>query len=562
MYSIIHLLRECFMLTSLSIDNFTIIDNLELDFNKGMTAITGETGVGKSVMLDALKFAMGFRASQDQVLKQNRRSSVQAYFDVSKLPKTKQWLKARDLEHGNECLLRRVMTPEGRSRGYINGTPSTLADLKEISMLLVHMHDQHAHHALLQNNIQRDMVDDYAGCQNQTRRVRQIWQAYDRCQIRIKQASDTKLASTSRIQLLQYQIKEIEMLQLTEGEIETLEQQQTLLSKADENRSVCQAMKLTLTEDANSITGQLNTCAKMVNGNSLFQEVSELFENARIQIEEACSGLSYIEQSIDENPEQLASIEKKLSTIYDVARKHKVQACELMSFFKTLTQELQELQLLHEDLPELEKQKQSLQNSFVNESKKLSQLRKQGADKLKKSVTCLLNELNMTKTIFHVDVKQLKSPECSGMDKINFQIQGEGTTAFYDLDKVASGGELSRISLALQIINSECSGVQTLVFDEVDVGIGGATAEITGRLLRQLGKKCQLLCVTHQAQVASQAHYHLSVSRKTRNKQAVNLVRSLNSKLREKEVARMIAGVEITGQALAHARDMIHRAQG
>ena len=549
------------MLTSLSISNFAIIEHVDLEFSGGMTAITGETGVGKSIMLDALKFTMGSRASQELILKNNKRVDIRASFDLSKLPKALEWLKARDLDHGAECILRRIMTPEGRSRGYINGTPSTLTDLRNLSALLLHLHGQHGYHALLQPNLQRELLEHYAGSNNQARKVRQLWQACVQCQTKINNFHTSDQTQSARRHLLQYQIQEIDNLALQEGELESLEEEQSFLAKAHEHRGICERVQSALVDDDHGITQHLSTCLKSLSGNGIFSEVQSLLEDARIQIEEASTTMHHIDQTIDADPSRLPEIEQRLSQAYDIARKHRIRPDELLELQQKLHNELNQIEGEREDISQLEEQMQQLEHSFMGESEKLSKQRKHGAKKLEKAMTKLLGELGMATTQFNVDFSPLKSPDSSGIDKVVFQIQCNGDDTFADLDKVASGGELSRISLAVQIITAQNTGIKTLVFDEVDVGIGGATAEIVGRLLRQLGEKGQVLCITHQAQVASQAHYHLSVMKKQHDKQAINLVKPLNDPLREKEVARMIAGVEITGQALAHARDMIHRAR-
>lgn len=549
------------MLTSLSISNFVIIDHVELDFSGGMTAITGETGAGKSIMLDALKFTMGSRASQGLILKENKRADIRASFDLRKLPKVIEWLKARDLDHGSECILRRVMTPEGRSRGYINGAPSTLTDLRSISELLLHLHGQHGYQALLQPCLQRELLDNYAGSHNQARKVRQLWQACMQCQEKINDFYTTDEAQSSRIQLLQYQVEEIESLSLQEDELELLEQEQNRLANAQEHRETCDLVQSALSGDEQGMVHQISICLKYLSGNTLFSEVQPLLEDARIQVEEASAAVHHIEQTIEADPARLPEVERRLSQVYDIARKHRIQPVELTARYETLDGELSLLKGEREDISQLEQQIQQLEHSFMDEAKKLSNQRKQGAKKLAKAITKLLCELGMNATQFHIDLAVLKVPDSSGLDKVVFQIQGNGNENPGDLDKIASGGELSRISLAVQIITAQSTGIKTLIFDEVDVGIGGATAEIVGRLLRQLGGKGQVLCITHQAQVASQAHYHLSVMKKQSAHEAINLVKPLDAPLREKEVARMIAGVEITGQALAHAREMINRAQ-
>jgi len=549
------------MLYALSISNFAIIEQSEMEFSSGMTAITGESGVGKSIMLDALKFAMGSRASQECILKGNKRADIRASFDISHLPLAMEWLKDRDLDHNTDCILRRVMTPDGRSRGYINGASSTLSDLRSISELLLHLHGQHGYHSLLQPLVQRELLDNYANNNNQLRKVKQLWQACAQCKTKIDQFDKTDQVKSAKIQLLEYQVHELDKLNLQQGELASLESDQSLLAESCDIGKHCQILQSLLSTDEQNIADQLISCQKLVANNKRLSNVGSLLQEASIQIEEALSETVNIERHIETDPEKLSEIEHRLSLIHDIARKHRVQPSELQALHTSLAKELDTLNAEREDISLLKQRMQQLEKSFMDEAIKLSNRRKQSAKKLAKAINNLLQELGMATSLFHVSFSELKTPDSYGIDKVCFQIQGDEKIKAQPLDKIASGGELSRISLAIQIVTAQSTGIKTLVFDEIDVGIGGATAEIVGRLLRQLGGQGQVLCITHQAQVASQAHSHLSVMKKGKAHQQVNMVKPLNDLSREKEVARMIAGVEITGQALAHARDMINRAR-
>lgn len=549
------------MLTALSINNFAVIGCSELEFSSGMTAVTGETGAGKSIMIDALKFAMGDRVSREIITKDGQRTEVQAIFNITGLPYVQKWLKSKDLDHGDECILRRILTSEGRSRGYINGISSTMTELKQTGELLLQLHGQHDHQLLLQNHWQRELLDNYSGCENQARKVRQLWQAYMQCRTKIKNFNEIEQVQIAQKHLLRYQVQEINALELQKEELPSLEKERRQLSQANQCLETCQYVQAILSGSDYNAIHQMGLCVKQMSDVSLFGDASALMSEAIIQLEEATNAITRIETQVEINPVRLTETEQRLSSIYDIARKHHIQPAKLTELQQKLTSELNHLETMCEDICALEQQMKEVEAFFLCEARKLSQQRHQGASKLTAQITCLMKELAFSDYQFKTNLSPLSSPDSSGMDKVTFQIKSNESNTGISLGKIVSGGELSRISLAIQIATARRSGIQTLIFDEVDVGIGGATAEIVGRLLRQLGNKCQVVCITHQAQVASQAHHHLSAIKKRNARQYINLVKTSDNTLREQEVARMIAGVKITGQALAHAKDMINRAQ-
>ncbi len=549
------------MLIALSINHFAAINHSELEFSSGMTAVTGETGAGKSILLDALKFTMGDRVSKEIISTERQQAEVQATFNINKLPALQEWLKSKDLYHGDECILRRIFTAEGRSRGYINGTASTMTELKQAGEFLLQLHGQHDHQLLLQHQWQRELLDHYAGCENKVRKVRQLWHACMQCKAKIKKINETASAQIAQGQLLRYQVEEIKALAFKKNELQDLEAEHKQLLQANKYLDVCHYVQSILCTGDHGTLHQLRLCIKQMAEMPLFDDIYTLINEAVIQMEEAVSTITQLESQIEINPERLAETEQRLSSAYDIARKHHKQPAELSELQQQLTAELNHLETVHEDINLLEQQMKEMEASFLREAKKLSQQRHQGAGKMASYITQLMKELAINDYHFHIQLSPLLSPESSGMDKVAFQVKRDKQNAGASLEKIVSGGELSRISLAIQIATAKRLGVHTLIFDEVDVGIGGATAEIVGRLLRQLGSRCQVICITHQAQVASQAHHHLSAIKKRNDRQYINLVKSNNNTLREQEVARMIAGVKVTGKALAHAKDMINRAQ-
>ena len=551
------------MLTHLSISHFAIVEQLDLDIPQGMSVITGETGAGKSIMLDALSLTLGSRAGADTVRTGCDRADIRATFDISALPEALHWLKARDMDCDHECILRRVITKDGRSRGYINGTPSPLADLRQLGQLLIDIHAQHEHQSLLRPATHIRLLDEYIGCKKLSTQVRESWQKWRQQQDRIKALLTQSKDQDARLQLLQYQTEELDRLSISEGEVESLEQEQKQLSNAETSLYTCQqVVNLCSENDNGNILHSLSLCQQLITDLGIdmpeLQETLNLLSTAQIQVEEATGELNRFVDHFEANPARLEEITTRLSTAYTLARKHHVAPEELHNLHTQLQQELESMQCSDEIIEELETELKAMFQEYQSLADRLGEKRKKGAVRLNKAVTKHIRELGMPAGQFYVDLQELSGdPQAQGMEEVRFLVSTNPGLPPRPLDKVASGGELSRISLAIQVITARTSGISTLVFDEVDVGIGGGTAEIVGRLLRELGKQGQVLCVTHQPQVASQGHTHLYVSKTLRKNSTRTRINSLDSEDRTKEVARMLGGVEITEQTLAHAREMI-----
>ncbi|MCL6270000.1 DNA repair protein RecN [Sansalvadorimonas sp. 2012CJ34-2] len=551
------------MLTHLSISHFAIVDQLDLDIPRGMSVITGETGAGKSIMLDALSLTLGSRADSDCVRTGCERADIRATFDINSLPEALQWLKARDLEADNECILRRVITKDGRSRGYINGTPSPLSDLRQLGQFLIDIHAQHEHQSLLRPSTHLKLLDEYAGNQKLSTQVREGWQKWRQLQDRIVSLQTQSKDQDARIQLLQYQNEELDRLSISEGEVEALEQEQKQLSNAEASLyTYQQVVNLCSESDNGNILHSLTLCQQLLAelGSDIpqLQDTQDMLATAQIQVEEATGELNRFVDNFEADPARLAEITERLSTVYTLARKHHVAPEELHQFHAELQQELESMQCSDEIIEELETELDSIQKQYQTLATKLSDKRRKSANRLNKAVSKHIHELGMPAGQFIVDINPLSGePQALGMEEVRFLVSTNPGTPPRPMDKVASGGELSRISLAIQVITAKTSGISTLVFDEVDVGIGGGTAEIVGRLLRELGDQGQVLCVTHQPQVASQGHTHLHVSKKLRKDSTRTHINTLQGEDRTKEVARMLGGVEMTEQTLAHAREMI-----
>ncbi|MDD7804852.1 MAG: DNA repair protein RecN [Endozoicomonas sp. (ex Botrylloides leachii)] len=552
------------MLNQLSISNYAIVNELDLNISKGMTAITGETGAGKSIMLDALGLAIGGRAGSDCIRPGAKRAEIIACFDLELCPAAKGWLEAHDLDSGNECILRRVITKSGRSSGYINGSPSTLADLKAIGELLIDIHGQHEHQSLLKKNTHRFFLDSFAHTTELANKVANIAIAYDRTQFDLDELLTCKQDQHERVQLLSYQLQELEDLALEENEIEVLEKEHRQLSNVTATLEACHQINTICTEsDAGNVLQQVALCINKLTQLSVdhpaISQSIDMLSSAHIQVEEAMGEINHFIDYLHTDPQHLHIIEERLSAIYDLARKHRIQPNQLIEKRHSLADEIERIQCHDEVANTLRNKLSELANAFYEQAELLSQKRQKAALKLQKSITSRMALLGMDKALFSVSLTRKINalPSTTGLEDIEFLVTTNPGQPLRPLVKVASGGELSRISLAIQVATAQTSYTPTLVFDEVDVGIGAGTAEVIGSMLREIGQQSQVLCVTHQPQVASQGHQHLCVNKKTSQSQSNTEVFSLTGDFRIQEVARMLGGVDITSSSLAHAKELL-----
>ena len=560
------------MLNQISISNFAIVDHLSLDIKPGMTAITGETGAGKSIMLDALSMALGGRADSDSIRAGSDRADITASFDLRRIPTARQWLQERDyLDHNNaeaECILRRVITREGRSRGYINGTLVTLSELKALGELLIDIHSQHAHQSLLKKSNHTTLLDEFAGSLNLSRDVARAAQDYRQAHEQLSALLSDQQDREERLQLLSYQFNELEQLHLQPGEVEQLEQEHRQQSQADATLTAChQVTQVCTSDEGDNLLQQLSFCLHRLSDlqidhpaiiNSL-----EMLSSAQIQVEEAVGELNHFVDHFEADPQRAREIEERLSAIFDLARKHRIQPEELLIKQQQIGEELEKVQCHDEQVAALEHAMAHLHHQHSQLARKLSAKRQSAARKLEKLVSERIALLGMPKGKFRVELTDIpeRTVAAQGLESIEFLVTTNPGQAPRPLAKVASGGELSRISLAIQVIIAQSAATPTLIFDEVDVGIGGATAEIVGSMLREVGKNGQVLCVTHQPQVASQAHQHLHVSKKVGRNTSSTSILQLDGKHRVHEIARMLGGVELTTPTLNHAQEMLFQAQ-
>jgi len=559
------------MLNQISISNFAIVDHLNLDINPGMTAITGETGAGKSIMLDALGLALGGRADSSCIRDGSNRAEISACFDLQRIPAARQWLQERDYLQDSgtsECILRRVITREGRSRGYINGTVVTLAELKALGELLIDIHSQHAHQSLLKKSNHTVLLDEFAGSLNLSRDVARMAQDYRQTREQLNALLSDQQDREERVQLLSYQLNELEQLHLQPGEVEQLEQEHRQQSQAGATLAAChQVTQACTNDDGNNLLQQLSFCLHRLGDLQIdhpaITNSLEMLSSAQIQVEEAVGELNHFIDHFEADPQRAGEIEERLSAIFDLARKHRIQPEELLSKQQQISEELEKVQCHDEQVAALEQAMAQLHSQHNQLAQKLSSQRQSAGRKLEKLVSERIALLGMPKGKFCVELTDIpeRTVAAQGLESIEFLVTTNPGQAPRPLAKVASGGELSRISLAIQVIIAQSAATPTLVFDEVDVGIGGGTAEIVGSMLREVGKNGQVLCVTHQPQVASQAHQHLHVSKKVSRNASSTRITQLDGEHRVHEIARMLGGVELTAPTLNHAQEMLFQAQ-
>ncbi|MGM0594326.1 MAG: DNA repair protein RecN [Pseudomonadota bacterium] len=554
------------MLKHLHIQNYTLVEQLEIDFEAGMSVLSGETGAGKSILLDALGLTLGDRAESTVLRPGSRRAEISASFDITALPAVCRWLEERELEMDGECILRRTISADGRSRGYINGQPSPVQSLRELGEQLVDIHGQHAHQSLHKRENQRHLLDAYAGqtalADKVARRYRQ-WQQLQQEYDTLRQASAERDA---RQELLRYQVEELEALQLQADELQTLSDEHARLANANQLLEGTQSAIAHLYEgDEQSIAAMLEQTLSQLQQlreyDSALGESCDMLDSALIQIKEATGDLRHYAEGLDLDPQQLAEVEQRLTVIHDLARKHRVEPEQLSELHQKLEQELQQLDSADSRLAGMETEISQAQQDYQSLAEQLSKGRRNGAKRLAKAVTENMQQLGMAGGRFDIALTPLeKGPTAHGLESVELQVSANPGQPLRPLSKVASGGELSRINLAIQVITAGQEGIPTLIFDEVDVGVGGGVAEMVGRQLRRLGESRQVLCVTHQPQVAAQGHHHFRISKQSRKGETRTQVVPIDAEVRVEEVARMSGGVKITEQTLEHARELIAQA--
>ena len=548
------------MLTNIDIQSLKLVERLELEIRPSMNVITGETGAGKSILLGALGLALGDRADSSLIPHDKNKTEINARFDLRSQPKALEWLRSRQLDDDEQCILRRVIQKEGPSRAFINGTPTTLSELKTFSQMLLDVHSQHEHQLLLKRNHQINLLDKYAGLEKQKERVSSVFEKLQETKAELKVIESARVETLAKEQLLRYQLEELETLGLKRGETNSLESSYKELEKTAQNRKkIEQTLALINGEQDQDILSLTNMALKNLSeiDSEHLLEIKELFESSLIQVEEASKDLSAFLENFDESSLKLKEIEDRLGHIYEIARKHKAQPEELVDLYETIGKTLSGLDASEQSYLKLGKSYEKIKDEYFEEAVKLSSKRSEISVNIEEKVTETLHSLGMSESIFKVEIIKDQVMTAEGTDKVEFLISTIPGDPPKSLNKIASGGELSRISLAIQVATVSGNDVPTIVFDEIDAGIGGPTAEVVGNLLKKLGHSTQVLCVTHLPQIAAKGETQYLVAKKQNDEKLFTVVEELSAEERIKEIARMLGGVQETKQSLSYAKTLL-----
>ncbi|THB70789.1 MAG: DNA repair protein RecN [Gammaproteobacteria bacterium] len=558
------------MISNIFIRNFAIVDQLELDFTKGMTAFTGETGAGKSILLDAIGLILGDRADTDTVRHGTDKAEVICTFDISAITPVKEWLEDNDLlADEDECTIRRIISSEGRSKSYINGSPAPLQSLKQLGEMLVNIHGQHEHQSLTKKITQREILDEYAQNQSLLEEISTLFKDFTATKAKLDELKQNNQSTLERVDYLRFQINQFESLALEENEYSRLSEEHKVLANAGNISATGQQVAQILNENEQfNVNDGLNQAISLISSIGIedkkLDAICELLSSAQIQADEAFGELSSYIDNIDLDPGRLVFVEDRIAAILDMARKHQSEPIELLKKLSALNEELESLENSEQITEDLENRLIELQNKYDQVAQKLTASRAKAAKDLSKQISASMNELGMSDGIFDIalSASQTTEPQKFGTDTIEYLVSANKGQPLKALGKIASGGELSRISLALQVAAANSIKIPTMIFDEVDTGIGGGIAQVVGNKLRQLADSRQVFCVTHLPQVASSAHQHLRVQKSIENENTKTDINLLDTEKRIDEIARMLGGVNITENTLNHAKEMIAEGSG
>lgn len=548
------------MLRRLTIRDFVLVDRLELEFETGFGTLTGETGAGKSILVDALAFALGERADTGLIRSASERAEVSAEFDLQDSPAAIRWLREQDLDTGEGLLLRRVLDGSGRSRAYLNGSPVTLQQLREVAESLVDIHGQHAHQSLLRGDAQRALLDSHARLNPLLDQVSDAWRQWRDAKALLESAAVGVVELAQEREQLEWQVRELETLGFSLDEWETLNIEHKRLAHAASLVEGAQFSLALLAEGDAACEMQIDTAASRLDSlagyDPALAEVAALLQSAQAELAEAVSALRRYADRVELDPQRLGVIEHRIEAVLGCARKFR-STPEMLPVL--LARWKERLLVLGEaaDIAALETRVAAALKQYEELAGKLSKSRTKAAAALGVEVSRVMQQLALGGGRFEIALVPIESASAYGMEQIEFRIAGLSGSESRLLAKVASGGELSRISLAVQVVTSQAASVPTLIFDEVDVGIGGGVAEVVGRLLRELGAERQVLCVTHLPQVAARANWQWQVIKRADDGQIRSHVKSLDDEARVEEIARMLGGVEITAITRQHAKEML-----
>lgn len=552
------------MLSQLTVRNFAVVKSLDIEFHNGMTAITGETGAGKSIALDALSLCLGSRADANWVRPWQEKAEISAVFTLAADSPAYQWLISNEFDTDEDCVLRRVIQRDGRSKAWINGTPVPLSQQKSLAPLLVNIHGQHEHQLLLKEDHQLSLLDSYARHQHLLDKVQEDYRNWASVEKQYQHYQQQKEELEAQRQLLEYQVNELNEFALTDGEFEELDQKHKRLSNS---KVLLEAGVFALNAlyegEHNNAAGLVQSASQRLEEaaemDTALTPINQLLQQAKVHIEEAALELRQYQDDLELDPGELQIVEERLSTAINLAKKHQIPGAELSQQHKKLISELNSLEQAGEHAEQLDEERQQARKTYRDSAQKLSNSREQAAKELSQKISQSMHELNMPHGRFVIQVEHDASARATrlGTDQVDFLVTTNPGQPIQSLNKVASGGELSRISLAIQVMTATQKTVPTMMFDEVDVGVSGPTAAIVGSMLQKLGKTSQVICVTHLPQVAAKAHHQLQVSKTTDGAETETAVTALSNEQRVIELARLLGGDKVTDMAKANAKELL-----
>lgn len=552
------------MLSHIYLKNFAIIEKLDLELKSGMTALTGETGAGKSILVDAIGLVLGDRADSGVVRHGSDKAEITLSVDIDDTPTAQNWLREQDLGNDDEeqCILRRVISATGKSRAWINGSPCNLGMLRQLGEQLVDIHGQHEHQSLMKRDMQRQMLDDYADNQKLLAKTAKAYNGWKSIYDKLETVNSRNSEHQAKLDLLRFQTQELDELQLAENEALQLDKEHTRLSNSGQLLELSSQSVMQLYDDdeqsiyssINNVLGKLESAGEL---DKSLHEPLEMLKNAQIQIQEATDLLRRYQESVGLDPERLEWVNNRITTLHDLSRKHQTSPDQLFEKWQSLHSELKELDSDEFNIDALQEKLTASENEYIKAASKLSKVRNRAASQLSTGVSDAMQQLGMEGGVFFIAVDSSENFSAHGMDSIEFQVSANPGQPLKTLIKVASGGELSRIALAIQMIAAQKITLPALIFDEVDSGIGGGIAEVVGQQLHRLGKNRQVLCVTHLPQVASQANNHYKVTKTKDSDNTSTGMLVLDKDQRVEEIARMMGGIEITDSTLKLAKEML-----
>ena len=551
------------MLLALSLNDFVIVDRLNLDFQPGFTVLTGETGAGKSITLDAIGLLLGDKADYGQIRQGAAEARLSALFDLSELPELQAELREQGLlaEDAEELSVRRIIDAKGKSRSYINNQAATLSQLKSIGSRLIDIHGQNAHHSLNQEAAQRELLDAFAGCTALAGEVKAAYQSWQNANQALKAAQTQSENLQIERERLEWQFDELSRLVPAPGEWETVSQSHDSLAHAAELMEAAQETEEAINGD-NGLQAQIYRCQKKLEALSRieprFNESLNLLASIEAELGEVSANMRDVASRSDLDPAELAAQEQRLGELMGMARKYRVEPQDLPAKMQEIEAALQQLQAAA-DIAALEATAERCEKQYHEAAQQLSADRRQAAERLGSETAAHMQELAMKGARFHIELLPA-SPSAFGLEQVQYQVAANKGSPLRPLNKVASGGELARISLALQVVTSQYTQTPTLIFDEVDTGIGGGVAETVGRALRSLGRKHQVLAVTHLPQVAACGEQHWQVRKNNEGEQTVSSIRVLSAEERVEEIARMLGGETLTATTRSHAAELLEMA--